>query len=199
MVDLDGDVWMLCSACRKPIRFGAVHWVCSVSTCNRDRTRLVFCSVACWDSHVATLRHRDAWAVEARAPGRGEAEREARNEPVVRQPAPAPAPAPRPQQAAPAARSLPAAAPPAPTPRSSVTAHAGGPALSNQYDHDDILVVVSKVKKYIRDRGCMNTSEAVAEALGAHVRKVCDDAIRNAVRDGRKTVLDRDVPAAFPR
>ena len=199
MVDLDGDVWMLCSACRKPIRFGAVHWVCSVSTCNRDRTRLVFCSVACWDSHVATLRHRDAWAVEARAPGRGEAEREARNEPVVRQPAPAPAPAPRPQQAAPAARSLPAAAPPAPTPRSSVTAHAGGPALSNQYDHDDILVVVSKVKKYIRDRGGMNTSEAVAEALGAHVRKVCDDAIRNAVRDGRKTVLDRDVPPAFPR
>jgi len=199
MVDLDGDVWMLCSACRKPIRFGAVHWVCSVSTCNRDRTRLVFCSVACWDSHVATLRHRDAWAVEARAPGRGEAEREARNEPVVRQPVPAPAPAPRPQQAAPAARSLPAAAPPAPTPRSSVTAHAGGPALSNQYDHDDILVVVSKVKKYIRDRGGMNTSEAVAEALGAHVRKVCDDAIRNAVRDGRKTVLDRDVPAAFPR
>ena len=199
MVDLDGDVWMLCSACRKPIRFGATHWVCSVSTCNRDRTRLVFCSVSCWDSHVATLRHRDAWAVEARAPGRGEAEREARNEPVVRQPAPAPAPAPRPQQAAPAARSLPAAAPPAPTPRSSVTAHAGGPALSNQYDHDDILVVVSKVKKYIRDRGGMNTSEAVAEALGAHVRKVCDDAIRNAVRDGRKTVLDRDVPAAFPR
>src|SRR6185503_2878474 len=198
MVDLDDGVWMLCSACRKPIRFGAVHWVCSVSTCNRDRTRLVFCSVACWDSHVATLRHRDAWAVEARAPGRGEAEREARNEPVVRQPAPAPAPAPRPQQAAPAARSLPAAAP-APTPRSSVTAHAGGPALSNQYDHDDILVVVSKVKKYIRDRGGMNTSEAVAEALGAHVRKVCDDAIRNAVRDGRKTVLDRDVPAAFPR
>ena len=45
----------------------------------------------------------------------------------------------------------------------------------------------------------MNTSDAVADALGAHVRKVCDDAIRNAVRDGRKTVLDRDVPPAFPR
>ena len=67
MAETDDDVWMLCSACRKPIRFGATHWVCSVSTCNRDRTRLVFCSVACWDSHVATLRHRDAWAVEARA------------------------------------------------------------------------------------------------------------------------------------
>src|SRR6187397_88360 len=72
MADLDDDVWMLCSACRKPIRFGSVHFVCSVSTCNRDRTRLVFCSVSCWDSHVATLRHRDAWAVEARAPSQAE-------------------------------------------------------------------------------------------------------------------------------
>src|SRR5689334_23582802 len=100
MADLDDDVWMMCSACRKPIRFGATHWVCSVSTCNRDRTRLVFCSVSCWDSHVATLRHRDAWAVEARAPGRGEA---AREEPVRLEsplaPRP-PAPAVRPSAAA---------------------------------------------------------------------------------------------------
>jgi hypothetical protein len=191
MAEPDDDVWLLCSACRKPIRFGGTHWVCSVSTCNRDRTRLVFCSVACWDSHVATLRHRDAWAVEARAPSRDET---ARDEPDARQPAPAirqPEPAARP--------SMPAAAAPAPPAAGSVTAHAGGPALSNRYEHDDVLVVVSKVKKYIRDRAGMNTSDSVAEALGAHVRKVCDDAIRNAVRDGRKTVLDRDVPPAFPR
>ncbi|HXU00109.1 MAG TPA: hypothetical protein VN903_03915 [Polyangia bacterium] len=195
MVDLDDGVWMMCSACRKPIRFGATHWVCSVSTCNRDRTRLVFCSVSCWDSHVATLRHRDAWAVEARAPGRGETVREVRHEPAPREVAPVvrqPAPAPRPSMSS-------APSPSPSSPRPSVTAHAGGPALSNKYDHDEILVVVSKVKKYIRDRSDMNTSDAVAEALGAHVRKVCDDAIRNAVRDGRKTVLDRDVPPAFPR
>src|SRR5580765_8499464 len=189
------DVWMLCSACRKPIRFGATHWVCSVSTCNRDRTRLVFCSVACWDSHVATLRHRDAWAVEARAPNRqetardeaGRQGREARDEPAPRPPVPAVRP------------SASAAPPPPGSAAGSVTAHAGGPALSNRYEHDDVLVVVSKVKKYVRDRGGMNTSDAVAEALGAHVRKVCDDAIRNAGRDGRKTVLDRDVPPAFVR
>jgi hypothetical protein len=60
--------WMKCSACRKELGFGQVHWVCSVSTCNRNRTRLVFCSVSCWDSHVADARHRDAWAVEARSP-----------------------------------------------------------------------------------------------------------------------------------
>ena len=211
MVEPADDIWMMCSACRKPIRFGATHWVCSVSTCNRDRTRLVFCSVSCWDSHVATLRHRDAWAVEARAPSRQEAAGEVRNGPVPapRQPAPAPRPsAPAPATPAPRPSASTAPAPPRPAVASvtahasasaSVTAHAGGPALSNQYEHDDVLVVVSKVKKYIRDRAGMNTSDAVAEALGAHVRKVCDDAIRNAVRDGRKTVLDRDVPPAVSR
>jgi hypothetical protein len=201
MAEPDDDVWMLCSACRKPIRFGATHWVCSVSTCNRDRTRLVFCSVACWDSHVATLHHRDAWAVEALAPSREET-RDVRDGPARREPAPAPRqPAPAAREPAPAARpSMSAApAPPAQPTAGSVTAHAGGPALSNHYEHDDVLVVVSKVKKYIRDRSGMNTSDAVAEALGAHVRKVCDDAIRNAGRDGRKTVLDRDVPPAFVR
>ena len=200
MAEPDDDVWMLCSACRKPIRFGATHWVCSVSTCNRDRTRLVFCSVACWDSHVATLRHRDAWAVEAlRAEPRGDAR--VRDGPARREPAPAPTPPGQPRRRATDARraSVDARRPrrpvrPAPSPLTRA-----GPALSNHYDHDDVLVVVSKVKKYIRDRSGMNTSDAVAEALGAHVRKVCDDAIRNAGRDGRKTVLDRDVPPAFVR
>jgi hypothetical protein len=148
---------------------------------------LVFCSVSCWDSHLATLRHREAWAVEAVAPSREEHARSqadaADDAHEVRAAAQPPTPmlrAPQPQ-------------PPAPRP-ASVTAHAGGPALSNQYDHDEVLIVVSKMKKYIRDRSGMNTSDAVAEALGDHVRAVCDEAIRAAARDGRKTVLDRDVP-----
>ena len=40
----------------------------------------------------------------------------------------------------------------------------------------------------------MNTSDAVAEVLSDHVRAICDDSIRAAARDERKTVLDRDVP-----
>ena len=193
MLGLPADVWLLCSACKTEIRFGGVHWVCSVSTCNRSRTRLVFCSVPCWDSHVATLRHRDAYAVEARAPSpeehapgetirasetRQEQEREVR--------ASAPQPGPPPPRA-------PQPGPPGTRP-ASVTAHAGGPALSNHYEHDDVLIVVSKVKKYSRDRSGMNTSDAVANALGDHVRSICDEAIRAAALDGRKTVLDRDVP-----
>jgi histone H3/H4 len=60
----------------------------------------------------------------------------------------------------------------------------------------EILIVVSKMKKYIKDRSGMNCSDAVAEMLSDHVRAICDDAIRAAARDERKTVLDRDVPRA---
>jgi histone H3/H4 len=68
------------------------------------------------------------------------------------------------------------------------------PQLSLAETDQDILIVVSKLKKYIRDRSGMNTSEAVAELLSDHVRAICDEAIRTAAGDGRKTVLDRDVP-----
>jgi len=182
---------MLCSACRKQIGFRTIHWVCSVSTCNRSRTRLVFCSVACWDSHLATLRHREAWAVEATSPSREEHARLETEAELGSAPSPSSPSAPLVRPAAPP-RAAPQMAASAPAP--SVTAHAGGPALSSGYAHDDVLVVVSKVKKYIRDRSGMNTSDAVADALGDHVRSVCDEAIRTAARDGRKTVLDRDVP-----
>jgi hypothetical protein len=37
---------------------------CSVSTCNSGRVRLVFCSSACWDSHLPNARHRNAYFVE---------------------------------------------------------------------------------------------------------------------------------------
>ncbi|MCB9562361.1 MAG: hypothetical protein H6708_18300 [Kofleriaceae bacterium] len=57
-----------------------------------------------------------------------------------------------------------------------------------------MLIVVSKLKKYIRERSGMNTSDGVMDVLSDHVRAICDDAIRTAAGDGRKTVLDRDVP-----
>jgi hypothetical protein len=171
------DVWLKCSACKSDIAFRAVHWVCSVSTCNRSRTRLVFCSVACWDSHVAILRHRDAWAVEAKAPTRTEWEAQQAEEPDE-PPAPTPTVAPR--------RVITPVPAPAPPPSSN-------PALSSNVDRD-VLIVVSKMKKYIKDRSGMNCSDAVAEQLSDHVRAICDDAIRAAAADNRKTVLDRDVP-----
>jgi histone H3/H4 len=67
-----------------------------------------------------------------------------------------------------------------------------GLKLSEVTDRD-ILIVVSKMKKYIKDRSGMNCSDSVAEMLSDHVRLLCDEAIRTAARDDRKTVLDRDV------
>jgi hypothetical protein len=61
-------VWKVCSICRKPIAFGAAYYACSVSTCNRVRTGLFFCSLDCYEAHLPSARHRDAWALEKRAP-----------------------------------------------------------------------------------------------------------------------------------
>ncbi|MEZ4400355.1 MAG: hypothetical protein R3B06_10075 [Kofleriaceae bacterium] len=177
--------WTRCSACKRDLDYGVIHWVCSVSTCNRHNTNYKFCSVPCWDSHVATLRHRDAWAVEERAPSR-----EAAASPAPPRPAAAPVPPP----------AAPARMPEAPAPRrviatppaSGSPSATGGPALAPA--EAEMLIVVSKLKKYIRERSGMNTSDAVADVLSEHVRAICDDAIRTAAAADRKTVLDRDVP-----
>ncbi|HEY8945215.1 MAG TPA: hypothetical protein VIM73_13180, partial [Polyangiaceae bacterium] len=59
----------------------------------------------------------------------------------------------------------------------------------------EVLVVVSKLKAYIRARSGMNTSDAVSEVLSDHLRRLCDDAVSHASGEGRKTVLDRDFKA----
>ncbi len=56
----------------------------------------------------------------------------------------------------------------------------------------DILIVVSKLKSYIKARADMNTSGDVAEVLSDIVRTECDKAIEKARSEGRKTVMDRD-------
>ena len=57
----------------------------------------------------------------------------------------------------------------------------------------EVLVVVSKLKTYIKDKsGGMATSGNVSEALSDKIRELCDQAIETAKADGRKTVMDRD-------
>lgn len=57
---------------------------------------------------------------------------------------------------------------------------------------DEILIVVSKLKKYVKDQSQMNTSGNVAPALSDMLRRLCDKAIAKANAEGRKTVMDRD-------
>ena len=56
----------------------------------------------------------------------------------------------------------------------------------------EVLVVVSKVKKRIKDKSGMNTAASATLALTKIIEDLCDKAIENANKDKRKTVMDRD-------
>lgn len=59
----------------------------------------------------------------------------------------------------------------------------------------DVLIVVSKLKSYIKAKADMNTSGDVPDALSEIVRRYCDQAVENARVSGRKTVMARDFEA----
>jgi histone H3/H4 len=62
---------------------------------------------------------------------------------------------------------------------------------------DDVIVVTSKLKAYVKARSGMNTSDSVPLVLSTHVRRLARQAIRRAGTDDRKTVLDRDFTEAL--
>ena len=68
MMRNDSGSWLPCSTCKGDLGFDEVYYLCSVSTCQRSSMNLRFCSVDCWEAHVPVMRHRDAWAEEARSP-----------------------------------------------------------------------------------------------------------------------------------
>ncbi len=57
-----------CSTCKSEIPFEAKYYVCSVSTCNGERTGYTFCRMQCFETHLPGARHRDAGAIEKKAP-----------------------------------------------------------------------------------------------------------------------------------
>lgn len=164
---MDAGAWKRCSTCKTPIGFGAPYYACSVSTCTRKATDFAFCSVGCWDAHVPIYRHRDAWAEERRAPTRAEHEA-----------------AERAHAADAARREERAAARVEPT-----------PIVQTGPIPEDVLVVASKLKAYVRARSGMKTSDGVMPLLSERLRRLCDEAIEHAAAAGRRTVLDRDFEA----
>lgn len=56
----------------------------------------------------------------------------------------------------------------------------------------DVLIVMSKVKKHLKETHGLNTSGKVSDVLSQIVRRECDKAAVLAKTDGRITVLDRD-------
>lgn len=168
--------WRRCSACKKFIPYGATYYVCNVSTCNRPRTGLVFCTVTCWEVHLPEANHRETWALERKAP-RNAAE------------------------AASAGGGVRASAPAGEAATETGEERSGQRRLvrpatpSRHAPPREVLIVASRLKEYIRVRsGGFNTSDRVLEPLSEIVRALCDEAILRAEREGRRTVLDRDVP-----
>jgi len=154
----DSNLWRRCSACKKPIELGATYWTCNVSTCNRKRTALQFCSVTCWEVHLPGANHREAWAEEQQAPKTAE----------------------------------PTAPPRAPAPTRRIVRES--PSAASDADvPKEILIVASRLKDYIRAKSGFKTSDRILGPLSDIVRRACDEAIRNAARAERMTVLDRDV------
>lgn len=181
--ELNTDFWRRCSSCKTPIKYSASYFVCSVSTCNRKRIGYVFDSVHCWERHLPGARHRDAAAVEAKSPTfeqwRAELAADGvqtTSQTTAQTPAQAVAEARAPQRMI--ARPANASAPVRPVVKDAL--------------ESEVLVVVSKLKTYIRERSEMNTSDSVSDALSNKIRRLCDRAIEKARADGRKTVMDRD-------
>src|SRR5438093_4262064 len=122
--------WGRCNSCKGDIDFDQTYYVCSVSTCNRKGVELRFCSVECWDAHVPVMRHREAWAEETRSPTQAVWERE---HPPADEESPPVAPT-----------GSPGPIPSRPDPPIARLNEAGLP--------HDILIVVSKLKAYVRAR-----------------------------------------------
>jgi histone H3/H4 len=59
---------------------------------------------------------------------------------------------------------------------------------------NETLVVVSKIKKLIREKAGLNTSASAIDVLSKMVEKEVLKAAQRAKEANRKTVLDRDFP-----
>lgn len=191
---MSNNLWRRCSACKNPILHRATYWVCNVSTCNRKRTGMAFCTVSCWEVHLPVANHREAWALEEKAPSSGSFIQDTNRESA------------RATRGA-VTRSTPPRRPSPPRPAvEPVSRSAGshevkrtgpqGPPAEREANavEKELLVIVSRMKEYIRWKSGFNTSDRVAGPLSDIVRKACNEAIQAAERDERKTVLDRDVP-----
>ena len=57
----------------------------------------------------------------------------------------------------------------------------------------EVLVVTSKVKRFIKEKSGCNTSAETIDTLSKAVENLCQRGIENAKADGRETVMARDI------
>ena len=177
---MSDNKWKSCSTCKKDIPLGGSYYECSVSTCRRKRKGFRFCSVPCWDAHLGYMNHREAWAEERTAPLQPEAivggELQKDRSSVGNS-----------TERAPRKRVIHSST----TPSSSSAASTRVPSTTGI--STDTLVVVSKVKKLIKDQSGFNTSQCGIDALTKKVVEESLKGIEKAKQSGRKTVMGRDI------
>lgn len=169
----DQNVWRKCSTCKKNILFNQNYYECSVSTCTGLRTGYVFCCLSCWEVHLPGAKHRQAGAIEKRSPTQAEfAKLDSSPKRII-------------------VGSASSAVMNSSSQSQTASVVASTASRSSSMSHE-VLVVVSKMKQYIREMSEMNTSEDVNQMLSQMIRQACDQAILRARADGRKTVMARD-------
>lgn len=77
-------------------------------------------------------------------------------------------------------------------PRRRIVASGAKPSSNDQNLPMDVLIVVSKLKAYVKAKSDMNTSGDVADELSKFVRVLVNEALENARAEGRKTLMARD-------
>lgn len=159
---MDQNFWKKCSSCKKEIGFRQKYFLCSVSTCQGLRTGYVFCSVPCFERHLPGARHKSAGAIEKFSPHTAE---------LASDPQPIPTEK---------------------TPQRILIRQGPSSGPPGVHAPQEVLIIASRLKEYISARSEFNTSAAVMDVLSDHVRELCDRAIDEARKEGRKTVLERD-------
>ncbi len=167
--------WRKCSSCKKDIALNSKYYECSVSTCTGQRTGYVFCSISCWEVHLPGAKHRDAGAIEKKSPAKADSTSE-----MTSQSSALSQTGQGPQRRIIVGGS-----------NASGISLTKNPTVKSEMSNE-VLVVVSKMKQYIRDLSEMNTSEEVNQVISDLIRTECEKAITNARSEGRKTVMARD-------
>lgn len=182
------ECWKKCSSCKKDIGYSTKYYLCSVSTCRHSRKGFTFCSPSCWSEHLGFANHREAWAEDYVSPAKGQS---VGGNVVAKQ--------------AQISNNIPATAVTSALPATPRKIVVGQGSIRDREDEakrlsaetnqitTDTLVVVSKVKQFIRDESDFNTSQCCIDALTQKVIKECLKAIEEANNAGRKTVMGRDV------
>jgi len=82
---------------------------------------------------------------------------------------------------------------PAPRRRLIVSDKLSGLSNKQKSKGDEILVIASRFKDFIKEQSEFNTSASVMNEISDHLRHIAMQAIDNAREDGRKTVMEQDV------